>query len=135
MLAHFLLWYGGLRIVVDLFRDYPTTVLGVGMGQFWNGLTALMGVLLLIRQSHTRPQVAPDAPPPAELEDVATSPRQPRRWPRLVVLGAILVFSLTIRSGWSQGALAELRRQRAPGDDRAVSEADRPVRACVLTFV
>ena len=34
--AHFIFWYGFLRIFVDLFREYPTNLFGMATGQAFN---------------------------------------------------------------------------------------------------
>jgi phosphatidylglycerol:prolipoprotein diacylglycerol transferase len=55
-LGLFVLWYGALRIPVDVFREYPTTLLGVATGQWLNVATAALGagILLALRGSVLR---------------------------------------------------------------------------------
>ena len=43
--AHFVFWYGLLRFLVDLSRDYAGTFLGLGTGQYFNLAMALVGLL------------------------------------------------------------------------------------------
>ena len=44
----FLLLYAGLRLFVDLFREYPTTLLGLATGQVLNLAMASIGLLLIV---------------------------------------------------------------------------------------
>jgi phosphatidylglycerol:prolipoprotein diacylglycerol transferase len=67
--AHFVFWYGGLRILTDIFRDYSVHFLGIGRGQWFNASMALLGlVLILWRRRATPPpppqdSLAPASPP------------------------------------------------------------------------
>jgi phosphatidylglycerol---prolipoprotein diacylglyceryl transferase len=91
--GHFILWYGFLRIFVDLFREYPTTLLGVATGQCLNIAMTVAG-LGLLAWSRRNSNVAST---PAV---VSTNP--PGSWlPRLAFAG-LLVFCLTIPSDWTQ---------------------------------
>jgi phosphatidylglycerol:prolipoprotein diacylglycerol transferase len=100
--ARFVFWYASLRIVADLFRDYPTHRLALGTGQTLNILMTLLGMGLLIRSrlrrlgrlggsSVARGATSRPAPP-----DVA--PRLAQR----VALAVLLIFCLTIPSNWTQ---------------------------------
>jgi phosphatidylglycerol:prolipoprotein diacylglycerol transferase len=96
----FLFAYAGLRIFVDLFREYPTTLLGLATGQILN-ITMSLGGLALLVWSVTRRGGAPEAvregenaPPPKQRTDGAG-------W-RPAVLAAIVAFSLVIPSDWTQ---------------------------------
>jgi phosphatidylglycerol---prolipoprotein diacylglyceryl transferase len=95
--ARFVFWYAALRIPIDLFRDYPTHRLALGTGQTLNIVMALLGVVLLLR-SRLRRMGRIGGPRPADrpAADVA-----PALWQR-AAFAAILLFSLTIPSNWTQ---------------------------------
>jgi phosphatidylglycerol---prolipoprotein diacylglyceryl transferase len=44
MLGHFVLWYGLLRLFVDVFREYDSYWLGIGRGQYFNLFMAAAGL-------------------------------------------------------------------------------------------
>ncbi len=48
IMAHFVLWYGSLRIFVDLFREYRTEFFGFPPGQEFNIFMTLAGIALLV---------------------------------------------------------------------------------------
>lgn len=109
LLAHFVFWYGFLRLAIDLFREYGADFLGIGRGQYFNLAMALTGLALMLwsaRRSH--------GPRSAEVGMGALPLRSPRLWGRKAAFVSILLFSLTIPSGWSQGWLAELKAYHAP---------------------
>jgi phosphatidylglycerol:prolipoprotein diacylglycerol transferase len=90
--ALFVLLYAGLRIPIDLLREYPGTVWGLPGGQTFNVLMAVAGVLLLVRnwmrarRAGTPP--AGVAPPPPVAEPGLV-------W-RRVLLAALLVGALVL---------------------------------------
>jgi len=47
--ALFVFLYAGLRIPIDLFREYPIQTLGLPTGQAFNAIMATAGLLLLVR--------------------------------------------------------------------------------------
>lgn len=98
--ARFVFWYALPRIVIDLFRDYPTHRLALGTGQTLNVAMALVGLVLLYRSRQRRlgrlgtPAPTPPIPSPAEDE--------PPRLGQRLALAALLLFCLTIPSNWTQ---------------------------------
>lgn len=92
--AHFVFWYGFLRIFVDLFREYPTTLLGIATGQAFNVFMSVLGAFLLFWFS--RKQRA------AKAERVSAPANSGRLWLRRIVFVALLLFSLTLPSDWTQ---------------------------------
>jgi phosphatidylglycerol:prolipoprotein diacylglycerol transferase len=118
LLAHFVFWYGFLRIFTDLVREYPRELLGIGTGQYPNILMAVIGLLLILgrhrasRHLTSAVQVAATAagarplliPPPK-----ADSPGTESLALRRIVFAGLLFLSLTIPSGWTRGVLDELR--------------------------
>ena len=111
--AHFLFWYGFLRIFVDLFRDYRVEVLGLGPGQYFNILMAVMGAALFVWCSlrGTTPQVGSDGCP-----DTEPGKESDKRslWPARVVFALLLLFSLTLPSDRTQDVPARYG-DRHPG--------------------
>lgn len=98
--ARFVFWYALPRIVIDLFRDYPTHRLALGTGQTLNVAMALVGLFLLYRSRQRRlgrlgaPGTVPRMPSPAEDE--------PPRLAQRVALASLLLFCVTIPSNWTQ---------------------------------
>lgn len=91
--ALFLFLYAFLRIFIDLFREYPLSLLGLPAGQAFNVFLAVAGFALLVR-NYLR-QTAPTEPAraPAASED---SPAK-LAW-RRAAFAACLVFPLIIPS-------------------------------------
>ena len=107
----FLFLYAFLRIFVDLFREYPTTLLGLATGQVLNILMSVLGLFLVLAplvKSHAHADTA--ATPAAN--------RQPDRltrgfgWRRLS-FAALLLFSLVIPSDWTQDIPARYGHRHA----------------------
>lgn len=96
--ARFVFWYPFLRIFIDLFRDYPTHRLALGTGQTLNLVMAGLGVALLIRSRLRR--LGRLAPRPARA--ATTGPDRPASSAQYVAWAAVLLFSLTIASNWTQ---------------------------------
>ena len=97
--AHFILWYGLLRIFIDIFREYRTSLYGLPPGQEFNLLMALAGVGMLIwfyRRARKR-EIAEKSPPSA-IEDKSDSGLGLKR---LVFLMLLLVPTI-IPSDWTQ---------------------------------
>ena len=90
----FLFLYSFLRIPVDVFREYPTSLLGLATGQALNIALSFVG-LAVIAYCY-RKQVEP----PTEVA-VATEPHPDLRWRKLVFV-ILLVFCLIIPSDWTQ---------------------------------
>lgn len=96
--ARFVFWYACPRIVIDLFRDYPTHRLALGTGQTLNLVMAALGAVLLYRSRLRRlGRLAPRPPAPAApVVDAA-----PALWQRALFI-ALLLGCLTIPSNWTQ---------------------------------
>jgi phosphatidylglycerol---prolipoprotein diacylglyceryl transferase len=88
--ALFLLLYAGLRIPIDLLREYPLTLMGLPSGQTVNLIMAAAGAALLAKNVLVPP------PPVGEPPDLSNAGR-PRLWQRLS-FATILLFSLAIPS-------------------------------------
>jgi phosphatidylglycerol---prolipoprotein diacylglyceryl transferase len=103
--GHFVFWYGFLRIFVDLFREYPTTLLGVATGQCLNIAMTVAGLGLLAWSRRNLNMYS---------TLVAATANLPGSWlPRLAFAG-LLVFCLTIPSDWTQDIPARYGK-RHPG--------------------
>jgi len=110
--ARFVFWYAAPRIVIDLFRNYPTHRLVLGTGQTLNILMAMLGLVLLYRSRLRRLgrlRTGREASVPA--------PIRPERAPLVaqrVALTCLLLFCLTIPSNWTQDIPARYGK-RHPG--------------------
>jgi phosphatidylglycerol:prolipoprotein diacylglycerol transferase len=98
IVAHFILWYGFLRIFVDFFREYRTDFLGFPPGQEFNVFMTVAGLFLLFwfyrRKKDT--VVVPAA--------TISSPIEPDgnlRFKR-VIFALLLVIPMIIPSDWTQ---------------------------------
>ena len=91
--AVFLFLYAFLRIFIDLFREYPQTLIGLPAGQAFNVFFTVIGAALLVRSYLRRrePPVAPgDRPPHADGTRALV-------W-RALVFACIVLFALIIPS-------------------------------------
>jgi hypothetical protein len=78
LIAHFILWYGFLRIFIDFFREYRSSLYGLPPGQEFNIAMTLIGIGLLIwcYRRKTEPGESTDLPiemQAAEVEPTAGS--------------------------------------------------------------
>jgi phosphatidylglycerol:prolipoprotein diacylglycerol transferase len=98
--ARFVFWYAAPRIVIDLFRDYPTHRLALGTGQTLNLVMAALGVVLLIRSRLRRlGRLHHEAAVPTPI--TAALDRPPHVAQRVAFAG-LLAFCLTIPSNWTR---------------------------------
>ncbi len=104
MLGCFMLWYGLLRMFVDLFREYDSYWLGVGRGQYFNLFMVVAGLCIVVA-ARRRAKAEPV---------VRRSPRtqDPAFWGKRVVFYALVAFCLTIPSGWTQQVLEDFEERR-----------------------
>ncbi len=129
LLSHFVFWYGFGRVFVDYFREYPVNVFGIGTGQYFNLLMAVVGLGLMAwftRRGRAGNRVAPQA---GELRGRARREGEcgrahPRRirselWPRRLVFVALLLFPLIIPTDWTQG---NVKQNKALRSESEVSE-------------
>ena len=91
MVGHFFFWYAFLRIFVDVFREYPTTLFGLATGQGLNIAMAVGGLLVIVWSYRRRSQ------PP----DVGRASARPLAW-RRIALALLLLFCLLMPSDWTQ---------------------------------
>jgi phosphatidylglycerol:prolipoprotein diacylglycerol transferase len=97
VLGHFILWYGFLRIFVDLFREYRTDLLGLPPGQEFNILMSVAGLALIVWAHKTQGRERAFGPR-------GESPKQDRKasWLQRVSLAVLVVIPLIIPSDWTQ---------------------------------
>jgi hypothetical protein len=96
----FLFLYAFLRIFIDIFREYPTTLFGLETGQVLNLLLSVLGLGLVIVQLWKH-RVQPEAGAPQRIAALANPRTGGLTWRRLL-FAAILLFALTMPSDWSQ---------------------------------
>ena len=109
--ARFVFWYAAPRIVIDLFRDYPTHRLALGTGQTLNLVMALVGLVLLYRSRLRRTERLrrlPAVPNASAPRDAAPTLSQ------RLAFALLLAFCLTIPSNWTQN-VPERYGDRHPG--------------------
>jgi phosphatidylglycerol:prolipoprotein diacylglycerol transferase len=95
----FLFLYAFLRIFIDVFREYPTSLMGLATGQFLNILTSAIGLALIVLPFW----IARKRGEEAQRATLSAADRAERGfgW-RTFAFAAILLFSLTIPSDWTQ---------------------------------
>jgi len=108
----FLFLYAFLRIFIDLFREYPTTLLGLATGQSLNVLMSLLGLFLvgwgLRRRGDAVTTAKDDRSTAGESAGFAGL-----AW-RRTAFGSLAIFALTIPSDWTQDIPARYEK-RHPG--------------------
>jgi phosphatidylglycerol---prolipoprotein diacylglyceryl transferase len=115
MLAHFVLWYGLLRLFVDYFREYDSYWLGVGRGQYFNLFMAGVGLCMV---AVVRGRESPE--PGRAAARRSTRVKDSVAWVKRVAFYALVVLCVTIPSGWTQQVLEdfEARRDIPPSAER-----------------
>jgi phosphatidylglycerol---prolipoprotein diacylglyceryl transferase len=109
--ARFVFWYAFLRILIDLFRDYPTHRLALGTGQTLNLVMAGIGVILLVRSRLRRlGRISRTSPPPLPIAGADTAPS----WLQRTAFVSVVLFCLLIPSNWTQDIPARYGK-RHPG--------------------
>ncbi|MCH7885044.1 MAG: prolipoprotein diacylglyceryl transferase, partial [Planctomycetes bacterium] len=133
ILAHFVFWYGFLRIFTDYFREYGTEFLGIGTGQYFNALMAVFGLGLIVWRRRavriTSAEQGMGAVSAAEsTRPQAVLPVSELGWLTLrrIIWVALLLLSLTIPSGWTRGVLEDLRDSRHVSDIARVESHAKP---------
>ena len=101
MTAHFILWYGFLRIFVDFYREYRTDFFGLPPGQEFNILMTLIGTFLLFqfyrkRRSSVSANYAPSR------ERLTGETVKNGLLMRRIIFAFLLVIPMIIPSDWTQ---------------------------------
>jgi phosphatidylglycerol---prolipoprotein diacylglyceryl transferase len=101
--GHFILWYGFLRIFVDVFREYPTTLLGIATGQCLNIAMTVAGLCLLAwSRRNANASTAP-----------TLTGYTPGSWLSKLAFAVLLAFCLMIPSDWTQDIPARYGKRHA----------------------
>ena len=96
----FLFLYAFLRIFVDIFREYPTSLLGLATGQVLNIAFSIAGLVLIVLPLWKRGDKSKAPTTHAvNVEEKVTSISL--RW-RRIVFAALLLSSLIMPSDWTQ---------------------------------
>ncbi len=100
LVAHFILWYGFLRIFVDFFREYRSSLYGLPPGQEFNILMTVIGIAMLIWLYRKARRQAQQSPPEAGVTQphVASGGLLVKR----LVFILLLVLPTIIPSDWTQ---------------------------------
>lgn len=102
----FLFLYSFLRVPVDIFREYPTSLLGLATGQLLNILFSILGLILIALPFRLGQETLMASP---LLEDAVNANLAWRKY----LFVAILLFSLTIPSDWTQNIPARYGKRHA----------------------
>ena len=108
LFGHFVFWYGSLRLLVDVFREYDSYWLGVGRGQYFNLAMAFAGLSLILLARHHPTLQSPNF----RTSDPSCQRRGALR-AAMALFAALVISCLFIPSGWTRQAL-EGFEQRAP---------------------
>ena len=106
----FLLLYAGLRLFIDLFREYPTTLLGLATGQVLNLAMATVGLVLILAACRRGRRSLANAGNFSPRYSSVDTP--PYRW-QPVALALLLAFTLVIPSDWTQDVPARYGKRHA----------------------
>jgi phosphatidylglycerol---prolipoprotein diacylglyceryl transferase len=89
--AVFLVGYGGLRFLVDQFRDYESSLGGLGPGQWFNIAMAMFGAaMLIVCLKRSAPQRETRAPAASSVPNVSAA-----------ILLLLELFPLSIPTSWT----------------------------------
>ncbi|MBI4526999.1 MAG: prolipoprotein diacylglyceryl transferase [Deltaproteobacteria bacterium] len=105
----FLFLYAFLRIFIDFFREYPTTLLGLATGQSLNILMAFLGLLLFGCSMRRRGREAGRMPE----GEISFREASKALWWRRTLFVALLLFALTLPSDWTQDIPARYGKRHA----------------------
>ena len=97
----FLFSYAFLRIFIDIFREYPTSLLGLATGQALNIVLSVVGLALLVWRLRQGPRVATSSHDGRSRLNIEPARNGRLFWPR-TIFAAFVLFSLTLPSDWTQ---------------------------------
>jgi phosphatidylglycerol:prolipoprotein diacylglycerol transferase len=113
IVAHFILWYGFLRIFVDFFREYRTDLFGLPPGQEFNLFMTVCGTCMLFwfyRNKKRQEEITIAAYSPDD--DSGNNVRL--IWFKRLVFLLLLIIPMIIPSDWTQD-VPERYGKRHPG--------------------
>lgn len=102
--AHFILWYGFLRIFVDFFREYRTAFLGFPPGQEFNILMTLIGTFLIFWFYRNKKRIIEKTVylEPNERKNNDNDEIKNDLWMRRVIFAFFVILPIIIPSDWTQ---------------------------------
>jgi len=102
--AHFILWYGFLRIFVDFFREYRTDFLGFPPGQEFNILMTLIGTFLIFWFYRSKKRIFENTIylQPNEKKNNDNYDIKNDLWMRRVIFTFFVILPIIIPSDWTQ---------------------------------
>jgi len=102
--AHFILWYGFLRIFVDFFREYRTDFLGFPPGQEFNIFMTLVGTFLIFWFYRNKKRISENTVylQPIKREYKDNDEIKNGLWMRRVVFVFFVILPVIIPSDWTQ---------------------------------
>jgi phosphatidylglycerol:prolipoprotein diacylglycerol transferase len=135
----FLSLYAFLRIFIDFFREYPTTLLGLATGQSLNIFMSALGLFMLGWYSRKRGQAEASARGKIPVA-AGASASGIGLLRRRIVFSALALFSLTIPGDWTQDIPARYGKRHSglyysavyprintdPGDRLQTNQAGEP---------
>lgn len=101
IVAHFLLWYGFLRIFVDFFREYRTDFFGFPPGQEFNIFMTVFGSCLLFWFYWKRGGIKDSAAIP-NTSGMSSAKLERGIWSKRAVFASLLLLPIVIPSDWTQ---------------------------------
>ncbi|MFC1827830.1 prolipoprotein diacylglyceryl transferase, partial [Thermodesulfobacteriota bacterium] len=114
MTAHFILWYGFLRIFVDFFREYRTDFFGFPPGQEFNIFMTVTGAFMLFWFYYNRRRIS-DSPAISPVQEKTTREASEKGlWARRIIFISLLGLPIIIPSDWTQDIPARYGK-RHPG--------------------
>lgn len=109
---------GNGDVYIDLFREYPTTLLGFATGQVLNLAFSVLGLGLMLAPLWTRRGCADEVVTPSV--DAQIDPVRVGLGWRRVVLAALLAFSMVMPSDWTQDVPARYGGRHAGRSHSAI---------------
>lgn len=101
LVAHFILWYGFLRIFIDFFREYRSSLYGLPPGQEFNILMTVIGIGLLI-WCYRREKMPAQADAASASSKASGVESMSEPWMKKLVFLLLLVLPTIIPSDWTQ---------------------------------
>jgi len=113
LVGHFILWYGFVRIFIDFFREYRSTLYGLPPGQEFNILMTVIGIGLLVWCYRREKVPAQAETPPADLKAPGVESTS-GAWIKKLIFLLLMVLPTIIPSDWTQDVPARYG-DRHPG--------------------
>lgn len=102
LVAHFILWYGFLRIFVDFFREYRSNMYGLPPGQEFNVMMTLIGLGMLIWFYRRARHASQEGPPDSTSSTRVSNDAHNGLWVKRLVFVLLLILPTIIPSDWTQ---------------------------------